>query len=48
MPGKKRIMLYVDDEQYAKIKEHADKEKRSLSNFVLTILEKHLDKAARK
>jgi uncharacterized protein (DUF1778 family) len=47
MSIKKRIMLYLTDEQYVKIKALADKDNRSLNNFCLTILEKYLEEAAK-
>ncbi len=42
---KKRIMLYVDDEMYEQIKELADKEKRSMNNYIVMLLEKELEAA---
>jgi hypothetical protein len=43
---KKRIMLYVDDEMYEQIKELADKEKRSMNNYIVMLLEKELEAAS--
>jgi predicted HicB family RNase H-like nuclease len=43
----KRIMLYVTDEEYEKLKALADKENRSLNNYIVTLIDKALDKAAK-
>jgi hypothetical protein len=43
---KKRIMLYVDEDMYDKIKLLADKDKRSMNNYIVMVLEKELERAA--
>jgi hypothetical protein len=43
---KKRIMLYVDEEMYVRIKELADKDKRSMNNYIVMLLKKELERAA--
>lgn len=43
---KKRIMLYVDEDMYVRIKELADKDKRSMNNFIVMLLKKELERAA--
>lgn len=40
---KKRIMLYVDETLYDKIKELADEDSRSMNNFIVKLLEKELN-----
>jgi predicted HicB family RNase H-like nuclease len=44
---KKRIMLYVDEEMYDKIKLLADKDKRSMNNYIVMVLEKELEAASK-
>jgi uncharacterized protein (DUF1778 family) len=43
---KKRIMLYVDEDKYNLIKQEADKDDRSMNNFILKIIDKHLKERA--
>jgi hypothetical protein len=43
---KKRIMLYVDKDMYDKIKQEADNDDRSMNNFILKIIDKHLKERA--
>jgi hypothetical protein len=44
--GKSRIMLYVDEDMYDQIKELADKDKRSMNNYIVMLLELELERAA--
>lgn len=48
MKKTKRIMLYITDEQYDKLKAAADKESRSLNNFITMLIEKYLEEAPKK
>jgi predicted DNA-binding protein len=43
MKKSKRIMLYVTDEKYEKLKTLSDAENRSLNNYIVTIIDSYLD-----
>lgn len=47
MKKTKRIMLYVTEEEYNKIKVLADTENRSLNNYIVTLIDKALEEAAK-
>lgn len=43
-PGNTRqVNISLRNDLYEKVKKHAEKENRSISNFIATVLEKHLD-----
>ena len=43
---KKRIMLYVDEDMYDQVKTLADKDERSMNNYIVMLLKKELERAA--
>ncbi len=46
MTDKKRIQIYIDEDIYNIIKENAERERRSLSNYTSIIVEEAIKKDA--